>query len=41
MGMLKDGGQQAALGAALAAARELCVGYAGLILTIEMFPQVG
>ena len=37
--MLKDPSQQAALVEALALAKQLAVGYAGLILTLDMFPQ--
>lgn len=38
--MLKEPAQQAALGEALALCRQLAVSYAGLTLTLDMFPQV-
>ncbi len=40
LGLLKEAAQQAALGEALALCRQLAVSYVGLMLTLEMFPQV-
>ncbi|PRW05883.1 putative ubiquitin conjugation factor E4 [Chlorella sorokiniana] len=39
LSMLKEPAQQAALGEALALCRQLAVSYAGLTLTLDMFPQ--
>ena len=41
MGMLKEAQQQQQLAGTLQLCRQLAVSYAGLILTLDMFPQVG
>lgn len=39
-GLLKDPSDQARLGECLSLARQLAVSYVGLMLTLDMFPQV-
>ena len=41
MRMLKEAAQQQQLAGTLQLCRQLAVSYAGLILTLDMFPQVG